>query len=141
MKVTLALMLVASVAVGQQFSCPVAGDEAYGSKPMLDARNDATCNSESFLFTQLVTDYTVLPACTMYCASCEAGACQRTSRAVTCSTNITSCVLCADPPGCGDISTSFVPTSSANDLFSQVCRMLGATAILLCTAVLINGSL
>jgi len=125
--ITLIISVATAASEDSSFLCPAA--EAYGSKPMLDAQNDAVCHrNNTFLFTQLVTDYTTEVPCTMYCASCEAGACQRTARSVTCSNHTSSkCTLCADPPGCAGEITDPFGTSSAEDRFSRqqaVCTML-----------------
>lgn len=137
MKLVVLLLMSATSSVATaaeaEFLCPAAGNF---EKPMLDALNDAVCDHETFAFTKLVTDYTVIPSCTMYCASCEAGDCLRSSRTVTCSNSSLSagCTLCADPPGCGDTSSSRTASDSSstgNSPSQNTCSMLVIGAMMI----------
>jgi hypothetical protein len=119
------------VCTGQtSFTCPEAGDAAYGNKPTLDLLNDAACAmDDTYLFTSLVQDETVSPFCTTYCASCEEGVCGNDGNGrVTCS-DPSKCTLCSDPPGCETTS------SATQTKMSIIITMWAAVVVVMASAL------
>lgn len=99
----LSLSLSLSLVAGQ-LTCPASGDDAYDNKPTLDELNNDACGvDDTSTFTALLTDETVSPSCTIYCAACEAGICSLeqsgSTSTIRCSDS-SKCTLCQDPTNC-----------------------------------------
>merc|ERR1719409_2251257 len=78
--------------------------QAHCRRPLLDAS-----------VTTLVTDKTISPQCTTFCASCELGVCSMMINRAVC-TDPRKCKICSPPGGCGALSTIVKPPVAAKPL-------------------------